>query len=467
MNDPVLTHLLSEKDAFLDRLNTLVSAQSVSTDSAYEDGMAVARDFLKSRLAEAGFSGIRELSAGGHPSVYAEWLGAPDAPTFIVYGHYDVQPPDPVDKWHSSPFEPEIREGRLYGRGVSDDKGPSMIAIETLAGFLAVEGRLPVNVRFLLEGEEECGSATLADILEQNRDLLAADAVISADGARWRVDLASVNVGSRGNSRCEISLRTASKDLHSGRFGGAVRNALHEMAALLSTLHTPDGRVAVDGYYDDVIPLSDDERRRIARIPFDEEAFYRDIGGSAQGEPGFSALERLWHRPTLEINGMWGGYIGEGAKTVTPCEAHAKLTTRLVPGQDPDRIAQILERHLRTHCPPGVDLEINLGAGNGAYSVPDGHPLLEAAEHAIEAGLGEKPVRVRSGGTLPLSDIVKATLGLDTVMLSFSTADEDFHAPNEFFRLSAIEDGMATWVALLRQLGTQDPALYRSFRSKS
>jgi len=465
MIDPVLAALNADRDAIIARLQELVRAPSVSTDSAYGQGMEAARRLLLARLATASFDKVKTLEAGGHPALYAEWLGAPGAPTFIVYGHYDVQPPDPLDKWLSPPFEPTIRDGRLYGRGVSDDKGPASIALETLSAFLRIEGRLPVNVRILLEGEEETGSATLQALLEKYSDLLAADAVLSADGARWRADLASVNVGSRGNSRCDLTVRTAAKDLHSGRYGGAVRNALHEMADLLSSLHLADGSVAVEGYTDGVEALSRQERDRIAAIPFDEAEFAAAIEGSCHGEPGFSTLERLWTRPTLEINGMWGGYTAEGSKTVTPCEAFAKLTTRLAPGQDPAKVGAALKAHLLKHCPAGVDLTVGLQAGgSAAYLVPSDHPLLLAAETAIEAALGAAPIRVRTGGTLPLSDMVKRTLGLDTVMLSFSTADEDFHAPNEFFRLSAIDDGVAAWVRLMRLLGAQTPADYAPFK---
>jgi len=465
MSDPVLTHLLANRETFLDRLKTLVTAPSVSADPAYKDGMAETRAILSGWLREAGFDTVQEIEAGGHPAVYGDWLHAPGAPTFIVYGHYDVQPPDPLEKWISPPFKATIREERIYGRGVSDDKGPSLIALQTLFGFLKVEGRLPVNIRVLLEGEEEVGSATLPALCGKHADLLKADAVISADGARWRADLPCVNVGSRGNSGYDIALRTAAKDLHSGRFGGAVRNALHEMAALIASLHTPDGRIAVDGFYDGVSPISGEERAHLEAIPFDEADFVSAIGGSAHGEPGFGTLDRLWNRPTLEINGMWGGYLGEGAKTVTPAEAFAKITTRLVTGQDPARVGQAIEAHLRKACPDGVALEIvENHAGTSAYTVPPDHPLLKATETAMGIAAGKDPLRIRIGGTLPLTDILKRELGIDTVMLSYSTTDEDFHAPNEFFRLSAIDEGQTAWVALLRDLGTQSPELYAPYR---
>lgn len=454
MSDPVLTHLLNDHDGVLNRLIEYARIPSVSTDPAYADGMAAARKLLVDRLKAAGFDNVGELAAGGHPAIYGEWLGLPGAPTYLVYGHYDVQPPDPLDKWHSPPFDPQIRDGRLYGRGVSDDKGPASIALEVLFGYLAVEGSLPVNIKVLLEGEEEISSITLPAILANNADKLRADAVISADGARWRADLASVNIGSRGSMTFELSLRTASKDLHSGRFGGAVPNAAHVLASLVSGLHNRDGSVAVAGFYDGVSEPDKNIRTDIASLPFDEDAFLAAIGCAPFGEAGFSTLERLWLRPTLEINGMWSGYTGKGRKTVTPAEAFAKITTRLVPGQDPAHVAQVLQQHFKHACPAGTAIHFTASNdGNAAYLVPLDLPLLSAVEDAIEVALGARPVRVRVGSTLPLSDMIKRTLGIDTVTLSFSTADEDFHSPNEFFRISAINEGMTAWVALLRRLG--------------
>ncbi len=450
----MLDLLLGDSDGILQRLIEYARIPSVSTDPAYADGMAAARKLLADRLETAGFSNVKELAAGGHPAVYGEWLGLADAPTYLIYGHYDVQPPDPLDKWHSPPFDPQVRDGRLYGRGVSDDKGPASIALEVLFAHLAVEGRLPVNVKVLLEGEEEVGSVTLPAILATHADLLHADAVISADGARWRADLPSVNTGSRGSMAFELALRTAAKDLHSGRFGGAVPNAAHVLADIVAGLHGPDGRVAVDGFYDGIAAPDETTRTGIADLPFNETGFFSALDTVPFGEQGFSTLERLWLRPTLEINGMWSGYTGKGGKTVTPAEAFAKITTRLVPGQDPVHVAQVLQRHFEAACPAGVSLQFApRGDGNAAYLVPPDLPLLLAVEHAIEGALGAKPVRVRVGSTLPLADMIKRALGIDTVTLSFSTADEDFHSPNESFRLSAIEQGLTAWVLLLRRLG--------------
>jgi acetylornithine deacetylase/succinyl-diaminopimelate desuccinylase-like protein len=468
MSDPVLDHALAGRDALLKRLAAFIAHPSVGADPAYAEGMEGARRFLEARLAEAGFANVDRLSAPGgtgQPAIYADWLAAPGAPTLLVYGHYDVQPPDPLDLWRTPPFEATAREGRLYARGASDDKGPMLIALEALIAFLEVEGRLPINVRLLLEGEEETGSPSLGPILEAHRERLAADAVLSADGARWRADLTTINVGNRGNGGFEVTVRTAAKDLHSGRYGGVVPNALHVLAGLVASLRDAEGRVVVDGFLDGLAEPTEAERAAIAAIPFDEPALFAELETEPAGEPGYSFLERLWLRPTLEVNGMWGGYTGAGAKTVTPSEAHAKFTMRLVPGQEPACVQEAVLRHLRAHCPPGATLSVTDERGwAGAYELPGAHPLLAAAEEALEETTGDSPIRVRIGATLPLTEIVSRTLGLDTVMFSFSTADEDYHAPNEFLRLSAIDEGLAAWVALLRRVGAQSPDDYAPFR---
>jgi acetylornithine deacetylase/succinyl-diaminopimelate desuccinylase-like protein len=454
VTDAVLTHLLAERDGFVARLAELVACPSVSTDPAYADGMAAARRWIMQRVTALGFEDAREIAAGGHPAVTAKWHGAgPDAPTLLVYGHYDVQPPDPVADWASPPFVLTSRDGRLYARGVSDDKGPFLLAVETLGAFLAVEGRLPVNVTLLLEGEEEMGSATLGALLSQHADALRADAVLSADGARWRADLPTMTVGTRGNTAMELTLRTAAKDLHSGRYGGVAPNALHAMAKLVATLHDADGNVAVRGFLGDAPTPTEADRAELAKIPYDVAAHDASIGITPSGRTPAAFLERLWLRPTLDLNGMWGGYTGAGGKTVIPATAQAKISMRLVPGQDPAQAARAVEAHLNAHCPPDATLTIRATRdGTFAYALPPRHPLLLAAEAALEQTTGRKPLRVRMGATLPLSDIARSVAGLDTVMFSFATADEDFHAPNENWRGSSIGEGFAAWVALLRNL---------------
>jgi acetylornithine deacetylase/succinyl-diaminopimelate desuccinylase-like protein len=457
VRDPVSAYLGAERPAIVERLQDLVRLPSVSTDPSYATGMIEVQDLLLARLSSMGLSNVQMLEAGGHPALYGEWLAAADRPTVLVYGHYDVQPPDPLEKWYSPPFEPEIRNGRIYGRGVSDDKGPSSIALETIAAFLHVEGGLPLNVKVFLEGEEEIGSATLGAVLSDHRELFEIDGVISADGARWRSDLNTVNVGSRGIAGFEFTIQTAAKDLHSGRFGGAVANPLHAIARMVAELHAPDGTVAVPGFYDEVVDVSKSEREALTDIPFDEAACFAAIEARPCGEPGYTTLERLWLRPCLDVNGMWGGYTAPGGKTVIPSEAHAKITLRLVPGQDPDRVRQLVQDFLVSRCPEGSDVSFRTNRGQAAaYELPGNHPLLTAVEAALTQIHGSVPHRIRIGGTLPISDIVRRVLGVDTVMFSFSTADEDFHAPNEFFRLSSIDEGLRAWTALFRRLGKTD-----------
>ncbi len=467
MTDPVIAHLEADRPNLLERLTAYARLPSVSTDPAYADGMAEARRWLIARLTALGFHGARAIGEGPRPSIYADWLGAPGRPTLLIYGHYDVQPPDPVELWTSPPFAPTIRDGRLYGRGVSDDKGPCLLALETMGAFLAIEGALPVNVKILIEGSEEMGSAGLGELLHANAALLVADAALSADGARWRADLPSMTVAARGNAGFEIRLRTARKDLHSGRYGGAVPNALHAMAALIASLRDAEGGIAVAGFFDGVAEPTATERAEVAAIPFDAEAFHTDLGTEPVGEPGHTTPERLWLRPTLEVNGLWGGYTGHGSKTVIPAEAAAKITMRLVPGQDPAAAEASVIAHLEAHCPPGARLEIVERRGRSpAYALPPAHPLLAAAEGALADTYGRAPLRVRMGATLPLAGLLRDALEIDTVMFSFATSDEDYHAPDEFFRLSALEEGAAAWTRILRRAGAQSPADYAAFRAR-
>jgi acetylornithine deacetylase/succinyl-diaminopimelate desuccinylase-like protein len=442
-----LDYLSAHRDQSLARLIEFARIPSVSTDPARAGEVARAAEWVAAGLRRAGPIDVRTVATGGHPVVYGEWLGAPKMPTLLVYGHYDVQPPDPVERWTSGPFEPELRDGRLYGRGVSDNKGPMLIALEVARAFFATRGALPLNVKFLFEGEEEIGSRNLEPFIAAHAHVLRADSVLSADGAMWRSDEPSITIASRGVVALEFSLRGASRSLHSGRYGGAIPNALHAMAELTASLHTPEGRVAVAGFYDDVAPVADAERRAIADLPFDEGRFLAQAGAAALfGEAGFSTLERLWIRPTLEVNGLWGGYQGSGSQTVTPNEAHAKVSCRLVPDQDPDRVRALVVRHLETHLPPGVTLSVH-GDRHAAppYRIRADHPGLRTAERVLEQVYGKKPLRVRMGSTLPVSALFKRLLGLDTVFFSFSTADEDFHSPNEFFRVHRLHEGLEAW----------------------
>jgi acetylornithine deacetylase/succinyl-diaminopimelate desuccinylase-like protein len=444
-------YLDAHQDAILDELKAFAAIPSVSTDPAHAADIAAAAEWVADAIAAAGPFETRMISTGGNPVVYAEWMGAPGKPTVLVYGHYDVQPPDPLEKWESPPFVPAVRDGRLYARGVSDDKGPMLIPIKVAEAFFAACGNLPVNVKLMFEGEEEIGSPSLDGFIQQNKTLLAADFVLSADGAMWRINEPSLTVASRGLAALELTLTGASKDLHSGRHGGAVANPLHAMAQLISTLHGADGRVSVAGFYDAVCELTAVERADIAALPFDDRTYLAQIGAPATfGETGYTTLERQWTRPTLEVNGMWGGYEGPGQKTVIPTEARAKITCRLVPNQDPGDIVALVERHLRAHVPAGTRLTISPGDhGARPYSIAADHFALRAAEAALQTVYGVQPLIVRMGGTVPISELFKRHMGLDTVFFSFSTADEDYHAPNEFFRLHRLREGLQAWAHML------------------
>jgi acetylornithine deacetylase/succinyl-diaminopimelate desuccinylase-like protein len=453
--ETVLARLAAGHDRVLAELIEFGSIPSVSTDPAHTADVQAAAQWVAARLTAAGPLSVRPIASPRNPVVYGEWLGAPGKPTILVYGHYDVQPPDPLEKWHSPPFTPTVREGRLYARGVSDDKGPMLLPIEVAGAFFAEAGRLPVNVKFMFEGEEEIGSPSLEGFIAQHREMLAADVVLSADGAMWRIDEPSLTVSNRGLTGLALTLTGPSKDLHSGRHGGSVANPLHAMARLIASLHHPDGRVAVAGFYDRVRELSAAERAAIARLPFDEQAYLAQVGATAAvGEPGYTTLERQWTRPTLEVNGQWGGYQGPGSKTVVPSEAHAKITCRLVPDQDPADVLALVVRHLETHVPPGTRLSVAPGEyGVPAAQIARDHFALQAAEAALEAVYGVRPLIVRMGGTVPVAAIFQRLMGLSTVYFSFSTADEDFHAPNEFFRLHRLHEGLAAWARLWDLLG--------------
>jgi len=447
--------MAANRSRLLDELLGFIAKPSVSTDPAYAAGLAAAADLLAARLSRIGLNDVQLLDAGGHKAVYGAWTGAVGAPTILVYGHYDVQPPAPLEAWDTPPFEPTIRDGRIHARGASDDKSPLWIAVSALEAWLAVHGRLPVNVKVLLEGEEEVGSQTLPAIMATHRDLLAADVLVSADGGRWREGMATVNTNSRGIVGLEVHVRTAGHDLHSGRYGGPVGNAPMVLARLLATLHDAHNRIAVAGFFDGLQRPGNADYAGMAALDFDEAAFFADIGARPGAiEPGVQLLESLWLRPTLEVNGMWGGYTGAGGKTVIPAEAHAKITCRLGPGQDPDHVAAAVTAHLAQRAPAWADVAVELAeTGTRAYAVPEDDRFLLAVERVIEQVHGSRPVRVGIGGTLPISAMAKERLGLETVTFSYAVADERIHAPNEFFRLSSFDDGLRAWTRLLPELG--------------
>ena len=451
----VYDYLEAHRDDVLRDLITFASIPSISTDANYQGEVARAARWLEQQLRAAGPLTVEVIQTERHPIVYAEWLGAPGKPTVLVYGHYDVQPPDPLAKWHTPPFSPTIRGGRIYARGVSDDKAPVLTTVKVAQAYFASEGGLPLNVKFLFEGEEEIGSPSLEGFIQGRAESLGADFVISADGAMWRADRSSLNVSTRGLAALAFSVYGPGKDLHSGRHGGSVANPLHAAAQLIASLHDENGRVTVKGFYDEVEALSPAERQGVAELPFEEAAYLAEVGSPAvYGEVGYTTLERQWHRPTLEVNGLWGGYQGEGSKTVIPSEAHAKITCRLVPGQDPSVTVQRVIRHLEAHVPGGVRLEVQVPEyGARAYRLPPQHPGLQAAKAVLRDLYGEEPLMVGVGGTVPVCEMFRRLLGLDTVFFAFGVGDEDIHSPNEFFRVPRLYEGLEAWARLWARLG--------------
>jgi acetylornithine deacetylase/succinyl-diaminopimelate desuccinylase-like protein len=432
---------------YIRELAGFVAVPSVSRD-ADERTMRAAASWLAGQLAAIGG---RVEPTLGHPVVRAEWLGADGGPTVLVYGHYDVQPTGDLAEWRSPPFDLTTDGDVVRGRGATDDKGPVYVVLKTVQAFLAQEGRLPVNVKFLLEGEEEIGSPHLAEYLTAHREELAADLVISADGAMWRPGEPSLSLGSKGLVSLDIVVEGAADDLHSGRFGGTVANPLHVLAAVIASLHRPDGSVAVPGFYAGIPELTAARRAEIASVPFDDQRYAAGLGVSEPfGEAGYSTLERLWERPTLEVNGVTGG----GKYTVIPHRAVAHVSARLVPGQDPAGVLDQIAAHVGGLAAPGVRVEARSDpALVPAYTIAAGHPAIVAATAALRAVYPEQEVlHAKIGGTLPAAGLFERVLGAKTLFFSFSTADENLHAPNEFMRIRRLREGMRAWEALWRRL---------------
>jgi acetylornithine deacetylase/succinyl-diaminopimelate desuccinylase-like protein len=448
--------LKAHEDEGLETLKAFCRIPSVSTDPAFADGIRDASGFVADRLREAGFPSVEVIQTGGHPVVLAEWCEAPGAPTVLVYGHYDVQPPDPLDKWRSPPFEPEVRDDRLYARGVSDDKGPLLIPILVARAFRETAGKLPVNLKVLIEGEEESGSPHLDATVARLKDRLACDFVVSADGAMWRADLPSMTVASRGMSALEVFVEGAGKDLHSGRHGGTGPNPIRALVRMLATLHDDAGNVTVQGFADSALPPDPAIGEAIRTVGFDVGAYFDGIG-AARPDPlpsGEAFLTRQWLIPTLEFNGISGGYQGAGTKTVIPSEASAKITCRLVAGQDPAKVAEAITRHLERALPSGYRLTVRRhGPGSSAFALDPELPALKLAEAILGELLGAPPLRVAMGATIPIGDVFARHLGASIVFFSFSTSDEDYHAPNEFMRLSSFRTGLIAWARLFERLG--------------
>ncbi|WP_437203827.1 dipeptidase [Planctomicrobium sp. SH664] len=432
--------LQDNADANVADLISLLRIPSVSADSRHRADMGRAAEFLRSQLAECGCD-AEVVPTAGHGIVFASWTKKPGAPTALVYGHYDVQPADPLNEWHSPPFEPVIRDGQIYARGATDDKGQMLTHVKSVAAWLRATGELPINVKFVIEGEEEVGSNNLDRFLSDNREKCACDIVVVSDTSQYAPGIPAVTYGLRGITACEVTVYGPAQDVHSGVFGGAIANPVNGLAQLIALLHK-EGRVQVPGFYDDVVPLTDNERAAFAALPFDEQSFLDSLGVPApSGEAGFSTIERRWARPTCDVNGITGGYQGEGPKTIVPSKASAKITCRLVPNQSADAIVEQLGQFLRDNCPPGLRIEFRPHHGCDAVVCDLHSPFMKSASAAIEKAFGRPPVMIREGGSIPVVATFKRLLGVDTLLLGWGQNTDNLHGPNEHFSLDSFHRG--------------------------
>jgi acetylornithine deacetylase/succinyl-diaminopimelate desuccinylase-like protein len=445
-------YLAQHAGDFEDDLCQLLRIASVSADSRHRSDVRRAADWLVDQFRSLNVT-VELCETPGHPIVYAEWLGAPGAPTALVYGHYDVQPPDPLGEWISPPFEPTRRDGNLYARGATDDKGQMLTHVKSAQAWIRSVGKLPINLKFLIEGEEEVGSEHLDTFIAANRERLACDVVVISDTSQFAPDRPAITYGLRGIAYFELRLTGPKQDLHSGTFGGGVMNPANALTQMLAALVNSRGQIQVPDFYDDVEPLTEAERRQFAELEFNESEFCGELGISAvAGEAGYSTLERRWARPTFDINGLWSGYQGEGSKTVLPARAGAKFSFRLVPRQDPKKIHASLEELLKRLLPPGVSMELLAYHGAPGVVVPLESPYVQAAARAIEHGFGRPPVYIREGGSIPVVSTFRQQLGVDTLLLGWGLNDDNTHSPNEKFRLLDYHRGIKASARLWQEL---------------
>ena len=449
----VISFAEKHSQRFIDDLVEFVEIPSVSSSSEHIDDVRRCADFLKDKMLQSGLQRAEIFETAGHPVVYGEWLGAEGKPTVLIYGHYDVQPVDPLDLWESPPFEPAIRNGRMYGRGTVDDKGQIYVHLKAIESWLSEHGQLPVNVKFIAEGEEEIGSENLGDFLDKNQELLKADSAVISDTPMFKKGMPSICYGLRGLAYFQLNLRGSKQDLHSGSFGGAVKNPIHALAEIISQLKDESGQISIPEFYDDVIPISKKEHVDLSALPFDEEEYREDVGAPALfGEKGYSVLENLWARPTLDVCGIWGGFQGEGAKTIIPAEAHAKVSMRLVPNQNPERVGDLFEAFIKEIAPPEVEVSVERLHGGDGFVADVSHPAFNAAKRALQKGFGKKAVFIREGGSIPFVQTMVDALKIPCLLIGFGLPNENAHAPNEWLDLENYQLGIISSIYLYEEL---------------
>jgi acetylornithine deacetylase/succinyl-diaminopimelate desuccinylase-like protein len=449
-------YLKAHTERFERELCELLRIPSVSADPQRRGDVRRAADWVAEQFRTLGFA-AEIIETGGHPLVYAESPRVEGAPTVLVYGHYDVQPADPLDKWTSPPFEPTVRDGHVFARGATDDKGQMFTHIKSAEAWIRVEGRLPVNLKYLIEGEEEVGSAHLERFVVENAKKLACDCLVISDTAQLGPGQPAITYGLRGIAYYQLVLRGPNRDLHSGSFGGTVTNPANALTQMLAAVIDRHGKIQVPGFYDDVAPLTERERLQLANLPFDEERYKEEIGVDALcGEEGYTTLERRWARPTFDVCGLTSGYQGEGAKTVLPATASAKLSFRLVPHQDPEKVTAGLRELLTNVCPPGIAMELLPDHGSPGIVVPQDSPYIQAAARAIEHGFGVPPVYIREGGSIPVVATFAQALGADTLLLGWGQDDDNTHSPNEKFSLDDFHRAIRASARLWGEIGMLD-----------
>ncbi|MEN1680485.1 MAG: dipeptidase [Planctomycetota bacterium] len=457
MHDPI-AHLNADKSARQERLMELLRIASVSADSRHAGDVKLAAEWVAERFRSMGL--VPEVvPTAGNPIVYAESPPVPGAPVALVYGHYDVQPPEPLELWTTPPFEPTLRDGNVYARGATDDKGQMLTHLEGAAAWLAggngAGDGLPLQVKFLIEGEEEVGSANLEPFVQENKDRLACDVVVISDSSQFSPGMPAITYGLRGITYYELRIRGPQRDLHSGSFGGAVTNPAVTLAKMLAAIMGDDGRVQLPGFYNDVKPLTDGERAEFASLPFEDAVFAESLGvDGLTGEAGYTTLERRWARPSFDVCGLWSGYQGEGAKTVLPAEAGAKFSFRLVPDQDPEAVTASLESFLESLKPRGIEMQLIDHHGAPGVAFPPDGPFISAASRAIEEAFDAKPVKIREGGSIPIVNTFADQLGAEVLLLGWGLDDDNTHSPNEKFCLADFHRGAAASALLWRELAS-------------
>jgi acetylornithine deacetylase/succinyl-diaminopimelate desuccinylase-like protein len=453
--DNVIDFINVNRERYLEELKAFLAIPSISALPQHAGDVKRCAEWCADEMRRIGLQNVRLLDTPGNPVVYGDWLGAPGTPTILFYGHYDVQPVDPLELWESPPFEASIRDGEIYARGSADDKGQVFMHFKAVEAHMKQNGRLPLNIKFILEGEEEVGSAHLDDFIRTHKDDLRADVVVISDSGMFARGVPSICYGLRGLVYFQIDLRGSSTDLHSGSFGGAVANPAFVLAQVIAQMKDRGGRIKIPGFYDDVVALQDAERQEWVSLPYNERKYKKDFGiPKLFGESGYTTLERTWARPTFEVNGLLSGFTGEGAKTVLPAVAMAKVSMRLVPNQDPDKIATLFEAYVRKITPKTVELKVTRMHGGKPWMTAYDNPFVQAAGRAIERGFGKKPVFTREGGSIPVVSTFQEELGLPSVLFGVGLPDENAHAPNEKLDVANFHGGIIASAILYEEVAS-------------